>query len=174
MANYTVDDEPQGGTGEPARRWSGLADDLRRRLGPGTSLDPGARTAFEGRLGGDLSGTMVHRSPLAGMLARSLGASALSIGGHVLGDEASLDHSTPAGSAVLGHELSHVVQRDVDDAGGEQEAQVIERAIAAESAAPAAGGGAGPQVDLEALTERVYQRIMDQLRIERERGAWIA
>jgi Domain of unknown function (DUF4157) len=172
MANQPGDDEQERWSHGVERRWRGLADDLRRRLGPGTPLDPTSRAAFEGRLGGDLSGAMVHRSPLAGFLARSLGASALSTGAHVLGEAATLDASTPGGAAVLGHELSHVLQRDLDDSEGEQEAQMIERAVAAEGAASIASAGAA-RVDIEALTERVYQRMFDQLRRERDAGAWI-
>src|SRR5579859_7959074 len=93
-----------------------LVDELHRRLGPGVRLGAAERTAFEGRLGGDLSAAMVHRSPLAGHLARSLGAEALSAGDHVLGDDAALDASTPAGAALLGHELTHVLQRSADSA----------------------------------------------------------
>ncbi len=165
-------DDQRRWSGEAHHRWRNLADDLRQRLGPGTPLDPSHRAAFEGHLGGDLSGVMVHRSRLAGYLARSVGASALSTGGHVLGDPNMLDESTPGGAAVLGHELSHVLQREMDDAGAEQEAQIIERAISAEGqAASASSGTAG--VDLDALTERVYQRMFDQLRRERDAGAWI-
>src|SRR2546426_5710149 len=107
MLNQAGDEDQRHWSSEVQRRWGGLTDDLRRRLGPGTPLDPTSRAAFEGRLGGDLSGAMVHRSPLAGYLARSVGASALSAGEHVLGDATTLDESTPGGAAVLGHELSH-------------------------------------------------------------------
>ena len=145
------------------RRWSGLVEDLRRRLGGGAGLGATDRARFEGHLGGDLSGVMVHRSPLAGHLARSLGASALTAGSHVLGDAAALDASTPSGAALLGHELTHVVQRSLD----EGEALSVERAVASDGGAPA------PSIDKEALAERVYQRLMDQVRLERERAAWI-
>ena len=123
------------------------------------------RTAFEGRLGGDLSGAMVHRSPLAGRLARSLGAEALTAGEHVLGDDDALDAETPAGAGLLGHELSHVVQRDTD-AAGEALAQVVERVIEEQPAAPTR------TVNTEELAERVYRRLLAELWRERERGAW--
>jgi hypothetical protein len=171
------DDEHAGWPAEIARRWGLLAEDVRRRLGPGASLEPRTRSAFEGRLGGDLSSVMVHRSPLAGRLARSLGAEALSAGTHVLGGD-ELDASTPGGVAVLGHELTHVVQRDVADPGAsEASAQLVERQLATDgtegaAATGAASGGAG--VDPDALADRVYERMMDQLRLDRERGAWIA
>lgn len=149
-----------------ALRWGGLVDDLRRRLGPGTSLDPLTRATFAGRLGGDLSGVMIHRTPTAAHLAQRLGAEALSIGSHILGDETRLEASTPAGAALLGHELTHVVQRDAD----EHAAQSVEQAIALDGA----GGLAGARdIDFDVLAERVYQRLLDELRLERERAAWI-
>ena len=148
---------------ETTRRWSGLVEDLRRRLGSGTGLAAMDRARFEGHLGGDLSGVMVHRSPLAGHLARNLGASALTAGSHVLGDDAALDPSTPSGAVLLGHELTHVVQRTLD----EGEALTVERALASD------GGSAATSIDADVLAERVYERLMDQLRLERERAAWI-
>jgi hypothetical protein len=157
--------------GDEQRRLGYLAEDVRRRIGPGARLPDNVRQAFEGRLGGDLSGVMVHRGPLAGHLARSLGADALSTGEHVLGGEDTLDESTPAGIGVLGHELSHVVQRDPSEAG-EQIARDVEASL---------GGGpgvatsqvAGAAIDVDALVERIYQRMLDQLRRETDRAAWI-
>jgi hypothetical protein len=150
---------------EHARRWSLLSDEVRRRLGPGAPLAAPVRTAFEGRLGGDLSGAMVHRSPLAGRLARSLGAAALTAGEHVLGDDEALDTETAEGAGLLGHELSHVVQRD-SDGSGEAVAQVVERVIGEQPVAPM--GAANP----EELAEKVYQRLLAELWRERDRGAW--
>ena len=169
MAEQERDEEPRRWPAELARRWGLLAGDLGRRIGPGAPLEPGVRAGFEGRLAGDLSGTMVHRSPFAGHLAGVLGAAALSTRGHVLGDHQSLDPTTPGGAALLGHELAHVVQRSAVSAD-EQTAQVVERAVAAEAqAGPAAPAG----VDLDALAERVYQRMMDQLRRENDRAAMV-
>jgi hypothetical protein len=148
---------------EDRGRWSA---EVQRRLGAGASLGARTRTAFEGRLGGDLSGAMVHRGPLAGHLARSLDARALAVGDHVLGDDLALDESTPAGTALLGHELTHVLQREADTSG-EVEAQFVERALT-DSAEPAA-----PVIDPEVLAERVYQRIKAQLQRERDRAAWV-
>jgi hypothetical protein len=157
--------------GAVQRRLGYLAEDVRRRLGPGARLGDDVRVAFEGRLGGDLSGVMVHRAPLAGRLARTLGAEALSVGEHIVGGHQTLDVSTVSGTAVLGHELSHVVQRTSSEAG-EQHAQMVERAITDEAQAGATAAPSAP-IDTEALTERVYQRMIDQLRLERDRAAWI-
>lgn len=153
-----------------ARRPNLLAADVRRRLGRGARLGDDVRVAFEGRLGGDLSGVMVHRGPFASHLARTLGAEALSTGEHVLGGEDTLDPSTRSGAAVLGHELSHVLQR-IQGEGGEPVAQAVEGALMAGAESRASEASSG--IDLDALTERIYQRIFDQLRRERDGAAWI-
>jgi hypothetical protein len=173
MATEQVDEDRRRWSGAAQRRWGHLADELHRRLGPGASLGAGARAAFEGRLGGDLSAAMVHRSPLAGQLARGLGAEALSTGDHVLGGDDALDPTTLAGASLLGHELTHVLQRTTD-ASGELEAQVVERALTDEVHSAEAGSMAVAAVDPEVLAERVYQRLLDQVRLERDRAAWIA
>jgi hypothetical protein len=172
MTTQLVDDDPQRWPGGRARRWGRLAEDIRRRLGPGAPLAAPARAMFEGRLGSDVSGAMVHRSPLGGAVARSLAAGALSVGDHIIGDEASLATDTRAGAALLGHELAHVVQRDADPAG-EAAAQVIERDIGDPTSAPAAIERS-PKVDPEVVAERVYRKMMAELWRDRDRAAWLA
>ena len=170
-----MDDEPEQQGIEHARRWSALGAELRRRLGPGTGLEPHVRGRFAGRLGGDLSGAMVHRSPLAGCVARAFGAQAVTAGEHVVGAADDLDASTTAGAALLGHELSHVMQRDTSPEG-EIAAQTIERELAADERAPRHGGqdSSGNGVNVDQLAERVYQRMVDELLREQDRGAWVA
>lgn len=156
---------------EHSRRWNALGEELRRRLGPGTGLEPHVRGRFEGRLGGNLAGALVHRSPLAGQVARVFGAQALTAGEHVVGAADDLDPSTTAGAALLGHELTHVVQRDTTP-DGELAAQTIEREMGSDkntaaSAAQAAG------VNVDQLAERVYQLMVQDLLREQDRGAWV-
>jgi len=170
MTMQPVDDDPQRWSGDRARRWSRLAEDIRRRLGPGAPLEAPARATFEGRLGADLSAAMVHRSPLAGFIARSLGAEALSVADHILGAETSLTTDTRAGAALLGHELAHVAQRDADPAG-EATAQVIERELGDPAAAPAATERSAT-VDPDMVADRVYRKMMAELWRDRDRGAW--
>jgi Domain of unknown function (DUF4157) len=140
-----------------------LGDEIRRRLGAGVALEPSVRERFEGRLGSDLSGVMVHRSPLAGHLARVFGAQALTTGEHVLGMDEDLDTGTPEGEALLGHELTHVVQR-VDD---EPAAQAMEQSLLSPSGAELPGAA----IDADMLAELVYQRLLRELQSERERAA---
>jgi hypothetical protein len=155
-------------TSAQAHRWQQLADELRRRLGSGVALDPATRRAFEGRLGTNLSGALVHRSRFAGDVARAVGADALTVDQHILGSTDQLDTALPSGVALLGHELTHVVQRTIED-DGEDAAQAVEQAVAREASQP---GQVAARVDAEALAERVYRRLVDELRADRERAAW--
>jgi hypothetical protein len=148
----------------------GLSEEVGRRLGPGMALELHLRRSFEGRLGGDLSRTMVHRSPLAGYVARALGAQALTTGEHIVGGVADLDPRSASGVALLAHEAAHVIQR-ATHGDGEGAAQHFERAVMAEpepgTATPA------PGINIDGLSERVYQRLVDELLRERDRAAWV-
>lgn len=168
---YAATDADQA-VDEHERRWKALGEELRRRLGPGAPLEPHVRTRFEGRLGGDLSSTMVHRSPLSGHLARALGAQAVTAGHHVVGSSDDLDPTTSAGAGLLGHELTHVIQRDTSLAG-ERAAQTVERALTGEPDG-ASTGSPSAAIDTEQLAERVYQRIVDELLREQDRAAWVS
>jgi hypothetical protein len=52
---------------------------------------------------------------------------------------------------------------------------MAEDAAAATTPVDAAPGqpAAADEVDLDALAERVYQRLLDELRLERERASWL-
>jgi hypothetical protein len=178
-----------GWADELRARWEALAEELRRRLGPGVPLEPVVRRAFEARLGGDLGGARLHASALPGRLAAALGAEALAVGGHVLGER--LEAGTVQGAALLGHELTHVAEGDgrppsATQAGlpagegtgaapdGEAAAQSVERALLQEGqSSGTASDRPRRAVDVEALAERVYGRLVDTLLLERERGAWL-
>jgi hypothetical protein len=173
------------------RRWAALAEELRRRLGPGAALDASARAVLRSAIDADLAGVVIHRGSLAGRLARRLGADAFSVGAHVFGSEARLDTTTRRGSALVAHEVVHalrparsavvgpVVQRSPADAAGsaghdheEILARVVEARVLEQQ--PSEGGGMSPGLDLDELTERVYQRLADTLVLERERAAYLS
>src|SRR5882672_9562416 len=120
-------------------RQRALAEELRRRLGPGTPLPAPARAAFAGRLGYDLGQAVLHPAPIARPLAEALGAEAFTVGPHVVARSV-----LPSADPLLGHELTHVVQhvrpaaqpaatsvqRSLAD-GGESIAQRVELDMAA-------------------------------------------
>jgi hypothetical protein len=64
---------------------------------------------------------------------------------------------------------------------GQDDEEVVARRIEATILHGALGGADGPSsassagvVDAEALTDRVYCRLVDELLVERERAAWLA
>jgi hypothetical protein len=85
--------------------------DVVRRLGPGRPLDGGVRTHLEPALGGDLSGVRVHTDGAAAGLSDELDARAFTVGGHVAFGRDEYRPGTPAGDALLAHELAHVAQQ---------------------------------------------------------------
>jgi hypothetical protein len=183
-----------GWSEELMAHWDALADELRRRLGPGTPLAPDQRQRMEGRLGYDLSAALVHAGPLPSQIASGAGAHALSVAGHVLGGGSRLDARSVQGEALLGHELTHAIRAlgAVRGSGGTRSGGSQIQLLPAESAATgpsgeeavaqaveasliqgkaAASSKSGGNIDLDRLTERLYQRVLDQLRDERERAA---
>jgi hypothetical protein len=77
---------------------------------PGRPLEAAARREMETNLGHDFSSVRVHDDPEAARSARSVGATAYTLGEHVvLGDGVRLTGSQ--GRRLLAHELTHVVQQ---------------------------------------------------------------
>jgi hypothetical protein len=158
---------------------------------------------LERLLGRSLADVRVHDSGQAGALAARLGARAFAAGRHIYVRPDLLRPLTPQGVALLAHELTHAVeqsdapaiaapamplltappagpaapappavQRALPSGGGEQSAVAAETAALA-GARPAANAGAAP-IDPQAVADRVYRRIVDELRTDRERhaGGW--
>jgi len=91
---------------QPAR----LPDVLQARLralGPGTPLAPAIRDRAEHCFGADFSEVRVHVTPAA----RGMGALALTQGETLYFAPGRYDATTRQGMALLGHELTHVVQQ---------------------------------------------------------------
>jgi hypothetical protein len=159
-----------GWSAEHAARWSALAEELRRRLGPGVTLAPAERRILSQELTEDTSNVLVHRSALAGSLAEALGADALESGGHILGRADRLDVTSVSGRALLGHELVHAAT----SGDSEMRARQVEAGMLRQAAPDlTAGRSLATTIDLEALAERVYERFLGRLIIERERAVGV-
>lgn len=93
---------------------AGMADgvELARRVvsRAGDPLPPAVAGAMGRAMGVDLAGTRVHTDALAGESARSLGATAYSVGDHIVFGHGGYAPETSAGSRLLAHELTHVAQ----------------------------------------------------------------
>jgi Domain of unknown function (DUF4157) len=127
---FAQQDASKAPTSKPRPATGGSHLVSRALASPGAPLDSHVRAAMEDRLGHDLSSVRIHRGPLAVASADAVGASAYTVGSHIV-----LPGSpTLTGSRLLAHELAHVVQqRDVTtvaaplpgDAASENDARAV-------------------------------------------------
>lgn len=108
---------------------------------PGQPLPEQVRAEFEDRFGADFSDVRVHTDELAGESARAVGARAYTAANHVVFDHGCFAPHTGPGSAVLAHELAHVLQQRAG--------------VAREGGAPPTGvEGSGPTDSQERAADR--------------------
>ena len=93
---------------------------VRSRLGGGRSLDGGLRTRMESAFGVGFSGVRVHTDSTAGSLANDMNARAFTLGRDVAFGSGEYRPGTPAGDALIAHELAHVVQQGAGEAAAPQ------------------------------------------------------
>ncbi len=86
--------------------------------GSGTALAGSDRSRMESIVGGDLSGTMLHTDSAAADRATGAGALAVTVGRDVAFARGAYRPGTPAGDALLAHELAHVRQQHGGGAAG--------------------------------------------------------
>jgi hypothetical protein len=133
----------------------------------GSPLAPDVRADMETRLGHDFSDVRVHTDGAAHESARSVNAQAFTVGSDVVFQNGNYDPSTPDGSHMLAHELTHVVQQrngpvDGTEAGGgvkvSDPSDRFEREAAATASAAMSAGpvGAAPVAGAPAV-----QRLSD-------------
>jgi hypothetical protein len=90
---------------------SATVDAPRAELGSGRALDSGPRARMEQALGHSFGDVRVHDDAAARSAAGGLRAQAFTIGTHVAFGAGKYKPGTPAGDALLAHELAHVVQQ---------------------------------------------------------------
>ncbi|HEX3760682.1 MAG TPA: DUF4157 domain-containing protein [Kofleriaceae bacterium] len=78
-----------------------------RVIGEGRPLDPGIRQAMESFFQADFSGVRVHEGPAA----QAMGALAFTVGDEIHFAPGLYDPTSRNGVALLGHELTHVLQQ---------------------------------------------------------------
>lgn len=112
----------------PARRGSSalaVSPLVRSALtSPGRPLDERTRSTMERRLGHDFSAIRVHDDAVAGASARSVGATAYTLGRHVVFQPGLYNPGSSAGRNLLAHELVHSVQQGGVEPNLVQEAPV--------------------------------------------------
>lgn len=98
----------------PRRLWQAGNAAIGRWLGRqkgGHPLSPQTRRAMEKAFGTDFSHVRLHRDPAAQAAARELAADALTHGEHIYLSAEAPAFESPAGKALVAHELAHVVQQ---------------------------------------------------------------
>jgi len=78
---------------------------------PGQPLDAQTRAFFEPRLGHDFSKVRIHSDPRANESARAVSANAYTVGNEIVFANRPSGFGDSAGSRLIAHELSHVVQQ---------------------------------------------------------------
>ncbi len=102
--------------GKPAD--DALTTTLRRRAGGGRPLDRGVAGDLGERMGADFSGVRVHADSEADTLARSVQATAFTLGSDVYFRQGAYAPGTSTGRSLLAHELTHVRQHQEGSSSG--------------------------------------------------------
>jgi hypothetical protein len=84
---------------------------VRARLGHGRPLDGSVRSRMEPAFGTAFSRVHLHTDAEAAALSRSLHARAFTVGEHIAFGPNEYRPGTPAGDALIAHELAHVLQQ---------------------------------------------------------------
>jgi Domain of unknown function (DUF4157) len=95
-------------TGQDARLVGG-------QLGTGQALDGSVRAQIESAYGRGFGGVRVHTDATATNLSARLGARAFTVGEDIAFGAGEYQPGTPAGDALIAHELAHVAQQDSAD-----------------------------------------------------------
>jgi len=129
----------------------------------GSSLSDPLRAEAERSFGADFSGVRVHTGGPAGGASRRLSARAFTVGEDIYFGAGRFQPETTPGRALLGHELTHVVQqrRGLSSAALTGAGDVYEREADAAGAAFAAGRAPRIAHRLAASTTGAIQRSAD-------------
>jgi Domain of unknown function (DUF4157) len=112
-------------------------------MGVGSPLAPPVRAEMESRFGTSFAAVRVHDEPAAHGVAQQQMAQAFTVGNHIAFNRVRYAPGTDQGKHLLAHELAHVVQqRRGGTAPPSAQGAALEHA--ADSAASAVVGGAGP------------------------------
>ncbi|MEO8810302.1 MAG: DUF4157 domain-containing protein [Rhodanobacter sp.] len=103
----------------PRRRVQSSLAPLQRALdfSPGERLPSSLSAIFSGKFRRDLSQVTLHRDAEAAAAVRSIGANAFARGNKLFFREGAFQPGSPAGQALLAHELAHVVQQTSGSVG---------------------------------------------------------
>jgi hypothetical protein len=138
---------PETPARSPATREGADAAAVRERLGPGRALEPATRARMEVAFGRRFDAARVHDDAAAAHVAAGEHSRALAVGDDVAFAPGEYRPGTPAGDALLAHELAHVAQQaspaQAPASGGSGRLDEREADRAAAGAVTALYGGGG-------------------------------
>jgi len=146
---------------------------VRGRLGGWRSLDGSVRTRMESAFGVGFSGVRVHTDPTAGRLSNDMNARAFTLGRDVAFGSGEYRPGTPAGDALIAHELAHVVQQGAGESAPPQAKGVNPATgsleLDADNAAVAATASLWGRAitGLQGLTTEAMPRLRSGLQLQR-------
>jgi len=88
------------------------AQQIESLRGAGRPLPESARSFFEAQFDHDFGRVRIHTGPAAAEAAQSINAAAFTVGRDIVFDRGQYRPQTSDGKALLGHELTHVVQQE--------------------------------------------------------------
>jgi hypothetical protein len=174
----TVARKADSSTGAPGAARD--AASVRSQLGGGHSLDSRVQSQMSSAFGHDFSGVRVHTDSRATAVSSSLRARAFTIGTDVAFASGEYKPGTPAGDALIAHELAHVVQqsgatnlspmtKETDPAGSTTEpaSSHLENDADLSAVGTVAKIWAGAKHGLADLRQNAVPRLRSGLRLQR-------
>ncbi|OEZ63945.1 DUF4157 domain-containing protein [Duganella sp. HH105] len=111
------------------------------QTGGGAPLPAGVRSFMEPRFGADFSKVRIHTGADAARQSARLNANAFALGQNIYFGAGQYQPDTPAGKALIAHELTHTIQQGASP----------QTAVAPRSEAPAVSSQPGPRVQRDFL-----------------------
>lgn len=105
---------------------SGFERQIQSLRGSGSRLPQSALTFFESRFGRDFGDVRVHTGPRAHKAARSIRATAFTLGRDIFFSSGAYRLGTPTGDRLLAHELTHVVQQSASPDSGRIQRECVD------------------------------------------------
>ncbi len=154
---------------------AGSIDNTTRSSGAGEALSSGVRTRFESAFGADFSDVRVHRGSAQ---ASGIGAAAFARGTDIHFAPGRFDTDSSNGLAILGHELTHIVQQRAGRVAVPQGKGThinVERTLEAEADLLGSRAARGESVQVQGSSAGLYARAArggaDTIQYKDEGGA---
>src|SRR5882724_738130 len=112
----------------PKRRFQAAPEaSISNSFGAGRPLPEPVRDVLESRVGYDLSHVRLHTGQSAAESARSINASAYTVGRNIVFGASQYAPETSAGQRLIAHEVTHVIQQGGDRVSAHGETSLIQR-----------------------------------------------